>query len=150
MRLISSTRRLQSALLFFLLLPVIAFSQVSVNSRSYKISEFAADIEVHEDGSADVLERITFVFFGEYHGIHRYIPVDYPGPDLTNYRLLLKVRTVTDENSNKLKYSLSSKDHYRVITVTFPGAVDTDKKVLIYYQVRNAVKFFEDHDEFYW
>src|SRR5205814_10507532 len=104
MRLISSTRRLQSALLFFLLLPVIAFSQVSANSRSYKISEFAAAIEVHEDGSADVLERITFVFFGEYYGIHRYIPVSYPGLYLTNYKLLPKVRTVTEAISNKLTY----------------------------------------------
>jgi uncharacterized membrane protein len=150
MRIPTGARRLCNVLLFLLLLSALAFSQASANSRSYKISDFTADIEVHEDGSADILERIAFVFFGEYHGIRRYIPVDYPGPDLTNYKLMLKVRNVTDENGKKLDYDVSSKDHYRVIKVMLPGAVDTDKKVFITYHVRNAVKFFEDHDEFYW
>ena len=71
MRLRSSTRHLGSALLFLLLLPALASSQDSTAPRSYKISDFTADVEVHEDGSAEVLERITFVFFGEYHGIRR-------------------------------------------------------------------------------
>ena len=31
-----------------------------------------------------------------------------------------------------------------------PGAVDSDKMVNIEYTVADAVKFFEDHDEFYW
>src|SRR5438270_1107997 len=31
-----------------------------------------------------------------------------------------------------------------------PGATDTSKRIHIVYSVRNAVKFFEDHDEFYW
>jgi uncharacterized membrane protein len=150
MRLISGTRRLCNVLLLLLALSLFGVSQVSPGSRSYKISDFTADIEVHEDGSADILERITFVFFGEYHGIRRYIPVDYPGPDLTNYKLMLKVRNVTDENGKKLDYDVSSKDHYRVIKVMLPGAIDTDKKVFISYHVRNAVKFFDDHDEFYW
>src|SRR5438067_1893129 len=150
MRLRSSTRHLGSALLFLLLLPALASSQDSTAPRSYKISDFTADIEVQEDGSAEVLERITFVFFGEYHGIRRFIPVDYPGPDLTNYKLMLKVLNVTDENGKKLDYDVSTKDHYRVIKVMLPGAVDTDKKVFITYNVRNAVKFFDDHDEFYW
>ena len=57
-----------------MLLPALAFSQASANSRSYKISDFTADIEVHEDGSADIVERITFLFFGKYSGIHRRIP----------------------------------------------------------------------------
>src|SRR5262244_2318722 len=137
MRPIRLARRLCSVLLLLLLFSTLGYGQAS---RSYKISDFAADIEVHDDGSADILERITFVFFGEYHGIHRRIPVDYPGPDLTNYKLLLKVGNVTDENGARLKYDVSSKDHYRVITVMLPGAVDTDKKVFITYHVRNAVK----------
>lgn len=141
---------MRSALLFLLLVSGSAFSQVSTGPRSYKISDFTADIEVHEDGSADILERITFLFVGEFHGIRRFIPVDYPGPDLTNYKLMLKVLNVTDENGKKLEYDVSTKDHYRVIKVMLPGAVDTDKRVFISYHVRNAVKFFDEHDEFYW
>src|SRR5262245_16249596 len=120
MRLISGARRLCNVLLLLLVFSTLAHGQASATARSYKISDFTADIEVHEDGSADILERITFVFFGEYHGIRRYIPVDYPGPDLTNYKLMLKVRNVTDENGKKLDYDVSSKDHYRVIKVMLP------------------------------
>ena len=44
---------------------------------------------------------------GEWHGIHRTIPVEYPGPNGTNYTLFLNVVGVTDENGNKLKYESS-------------------------------------------
>ena len=107
-------------------------------------------MDVHKDGSADVDERISLVFIGEFHGIHRYIPVDYRGPDGSNYSIFLKVRSVTDEEGEKLKYTSKTQRGYRVLTILIPGAIDTSKRVHILYSVRNAVKFFEDHDEFYW
>ena len=64
--------------------------------RSWRISDFSADIEVHKDGSADVNERLSLVFIGPFHGIHRYIPVDYTGPEGSNYSLFLKVQKVTE------------------------------------------------------
>jgi uncharacterized membrane protein len=118
--------------------------------RSWRISDFSADIEVHKDGSADINERISLVFIGSFHGIHRYIPVDYVGPEGSNYSLFLKVQNVTDEDGKKLSYSSKKQGGYRVLTIMIPGATDTSKRVLILYSVRNAVKFFEDHDEFYW
>jgi hypothetical protein len=126
--------------------PVSAYSQ----QRSWRISDFSADIEVHKDGSADVDERISLVFIGEFHGIHRYIPVEYPGPDGSNYSLFLKIRKVTDEEGEKLKYTSATQHGYRVLTIYIPGAVNTSKRVHIVYSVRDAVKFFGDHDEFYW
>ena len=118
--------------------------------RSWRISDFSADVEVHKDGSADVDERISLVFIGAFHGIHRYIPVDYTGPEGSNYSLFLKVRKVTDEEGQTLKYSSKTQSGYRVLTIMIPGATDTSKRIHIVYSVRNAVKFFEDHDEFYW
>ncbi len=35
-------------------------------------------------------------FTGEYHGIYRDIPIEYPGPHGSNYELFLKVTGVTD------------------------------------------------------
>ena len=61
-----------------------------------------------EDGSAVVTERITLVFVGEWHGIHRTIPIEYPGPNGTNYELFLKVTSVTDGSGGKLKYDSST------------------------------------------
>ena len=118
--------------------------------RSWRISDFSADIEVHKDGSADVNERLSLVFIGPFHGIHRYIPVDYTGPEGSNYSLFLKVQKVTDEESQALKYSSKTENGFRVLTIMIPGATDTSKRIHIIYSLRNAAKFFEDHDEFYW
>src|SRR5262245_51599092 len=97
-----------------LLFPIAGAAQGAyrtTGTRSWRIADFSSDIQVHENGSIDVLEQISFVFLGEWHGIRRFIPVDYPGPDGTNYKLLLTVKNVTDENGRRLDYSLSSQDH---------------------------------------
>ena len=141
--------RLCPTSLFFLLV-LCCSVPVHAQARSWRISDFSADIEVHKDGSADVDERISCVFIGEFHGIHRYIPVDYTGPEGSNYSLFLKVRKVTDEEGQGLKYSSKGQNGYRVLTVMIPGAVNTSKRIHIIYSIRNATKFFEDHDEFYW
>lgn len=142
---------LRLALCFFLF---GCFAQAQ--QRSWRISDFSSDIDVHKDGSADIDERITLVFIGHFQGIHRYIPVEYPGPDGANYSLFLKVRNVTDEEGEKLKYSAKSQSGNEVLTIYIPGAADTSKRIHILYSVRNAVKFFPSHDdisghdEFYW
>ena len=118
--------------------------------RSWRISDFRADIDVHTNGSAEIDERISLVFIGAFHGIHRYIPVDYLGPEGSNYSLFLRVQKVTDEEGQPLKYNSKKNGNNRVLTIYIPGATDTSKRVHIVYSVRNAVKFFEDHDEFYW
>ena len=56
-------------------------------ARSWRVADFNDTISVHEDGSAAVQERITLAFVGEWHGIHRFIPVEYPGARGTNYTL---------------------------------------------------------------
>ena len=90
------------------------------------------------------------VFIGEWHGIHRTIPVEYPGPEGTNYTLFLRVQSVTDDNGNKLRYESSTSRGFRDLKIYIPGAVDTTRTVEISYSLRNAVRFFDDHDEFYW
>ena len=82
-------------------------------------------------------------FVGEWHGIHRTIPVEYPGPHGTNYTLFLDVMSVTDENGNKLKYESSKSGAYRDLKIYIPGAVDTTRVVNIDYTVRNGVRFFD-------
>ncbi|MGD0467122.1 MAG: DUF2207 domain-containing protein [Terriglobales bacterium] len=101
-----------------------------------------------------VSEQITLAFVGEWHGIHRTIPVEYPGPQGTNYTLFLDVMSVTDENGNKLKYDSSKSGNYRDLKIYIPGAVDATRVVNIDYSVRNGVRFFgsnnDSYSEFYW
>ena len=100
-------------------------------ARSYHISKFNSTIHVEEDGSARVEEQITFVFNGEYHGIYRDIPVDYPGPSGSNYTLFVKVLSVTDDNGDKLKVEKKTSNGFLHLKVYVPGAVDATRTVNI-------------------
>lgn len=134
-------------ILFLLLVPACA---LPAHARSWNISDYSSSILIEEDGTALITERITCVFVGEYHGIYRRIPIEYPGPNGTNYTLFLDVLKVEDENGNKLKTKTSTKGEYRQLQIFIPDAVDTKKPVVITYRVLNAIRYFDDHDEFYW
>ena len=119
-------------------------------ARSWRVADFNDVISVQEDGSAVVRERITLAFDGEWHGIHRFIPVEYPAARGTNYTLFLNVTGVTDGDGGKLKYESSTANGFRDLKIFIPDAVDATRTVEIDYTVRNGTRFFEDHDEFYW
>ena len=135
-------------LLLSLLLALAATA--SAQPRNWRVADFKDTISIAADGTALVSEKITLVFVGEWHGIHRTIPVEYPGAQGTNYTLFLNVLSVEDENGNKLKYDSSKSGAYRDLKIYIPGAVDTTRIVNIDYSVRNGVRFFDSYDEFYW
>ena len=120
------------------------------SAKSWRISDFQDDITVNKDGSALVTERITLVFVGEWHGIHRTIPIEYPGPNDTNYELFLSVKSITDGEGQKLKYDSSTANGARDLKIYIPNADDATRTVEITYSVRNGTRFFKDYDEFYW
>jgi uncharacterized membrane protein YgcG len=132
-------------------LVVISTLAIAASARNWRIANFQVTIDVHQDGSAFITERITAVFTGSYQGIYRTIPIEYPGPRGANYTLFLKVIGVKDADTGRpLKYELHRQGDYRQIKIYVPGAVDTDKTVETDYQVKNGTRFFPDHDEFYW
>ena len=135
-------------LVLFLLIALAA--SVSAQARNWRVADFKDTISIAPDGTALVSEKITLAFVGEWHGIHRTIPVEYPGPEGTNYTLFVDVTSVTDENGNKLKYDSSKSGNYRDLKIYIPGAVDTTRVLNIDYSVRNGVRFFDSYDEFYW
>src|SRR5947207_6074911 len=114
-------------------------------ARSWQITEFADNIVIQQDGTASVQERITLQFEGEWHGIHRTIPIEYPGPPGTNYELFLNVTSVTDESGSKLKYDSSIVNSARDLKIYIPNAVDATRTVQIIYRVRNGTRFFDSH-----
>ncbi len=97
-----------------------------------------------------VTEHISLVFIGEWHGIHRTLPIEYPGPHGTNYTLFLKVHSVTDDDGKALKYESSINHGYRDLKIYIPGAVDTSRQVNIQYEVLNGIRFFDQYAELYW
>lgn len=122
----------------------------SAQGRSWRIADFKDTIAISQDGSALVSEKISLVFVGHWNGIHRTIPVDYPGPRGANYTLYLDVKSVTDEDGSKLKYESKRSGAFRDLKIYIPNAQDTTRVVNIDYTIRNGIRYFEDHDEFYW
>lgn len=135
--------------LYQVVLSVLVFV-APLAAKSWRIASFQDDITVEQDGSAVVRERILLVFVGEWHGIHRTVPIEYPGPNGTNYELFLNVTSVTDGSGSKLKYDSSTSTGFRDLKIYIPDAVDTTRTVEITYRVRNGTRFFDSHDEFYW
>jgi hypothetical protein len=133
--------------LYALLVCILASA---TQAKSWRVSDFQDNIIISEDGSAVVTERITLVFEGEWHGIHRTIPIEYPGPNGTNYELFLQVTSITDGSGGKLKYDSSTANGSRDLKIYIPDAVDATRTVEITYRVRNGTRFFDSHDEFYW
>jgi Predicted membrane protein (DUF2207) C-terminal domain/Predicted membrane protein (DUF2207) N-terminal domain len=123
---------------------------VPLFARSWRVSDFQDTITVERDGSAVINERITLAFSGEWHGIHRTIPIEYPGPNGTNYELFIDVTGITDASGSKLKYESSHSGSYRDLKIYIPDAVDATRTVEISYRVRNGTRFFHDYDELYW
>src|SRR5664279_1599793 len=145
-------------LLILLVALLLTRGSADAQARNWHVTDFKDTISISPDGTALVSEKITLAFAGEWHGIHRTIPVEYPGPQGTNYTLFLDILSVTDENGNKLKYDSSKSGAYRDLKIYIPGAVDTTRVVTLDYSVRNGVRFFDNNNgnnndsyaEFYW
>jgi len=129
---------------------LLCASVIGAQAKSWRVADFQDNITVAKDGSAVVTERITLTFVGEWHGIHRTIPIAYPGPNGTNYELYVHVTGVGDGEGRALKYDSSVANGFRDLKIYIPDAVDATRTVEIAYRVRNGTRFFEDHDEFYW
>src|ERR1700693_741647 len=136
--------------LFSLFLFCLFGLTVPLSAQSWRIADFQDIISISSDGSTLVKERISLVFIGQWHGIHRTIPIDYPGPQGTNYTLFLDIKSVTDGAGQKLKYESTTSGGYRNRKIYIPDGVDASRTVEIDYVVRNGIRYFEGHDEFYW
>jgi hypothetical protein len=129
-----------------------SFSLASFTSaKDRHLKKFFSEIVVTPSGSVDVTENITMQFVGgPWHGINRYIPVEYSGPRGLNYTLFLDVKDITDDTGAKLRYESSRERHYLNLKIYIPNADNSTRTISIHYTVSDALKFFDDHDEFYW
>jgi len=137
-----------------LLLPIAVVMTLShgvfASEHSWRVADFKDTISIAADGTTLVSEQITLVFVGQWHGIHRTIPVEYPSAQGTNYTLFIRVLNITDGNGNKLKYDSNKSGAYRDLKIYIPDAIDATRIVNIDYSVRNGVRFFDNYAEFYW
>jgi uncharacterized membrane protein len=127
---------------------VLAFP---VAAKDLRIVKFDANVDVLANSSVHVTENITFRFDGgPWHGVYRTIPVEYAGPGGLNYSLYLTVQRITDESGDKLRYETSRERQYLKLKIYVPNADNSTHTISIEYTVSDALRFFDDHDEFYW
>ncbi len=151
----SSSRPLPPALRRLLVFAIIALTSLSggavAGAKELRIQNFDAHINVDRDGKIDVIEKIEAHFIGSpWHGLYRFIPIEYVTPQGLNYTLFLDVKRVFDSNGHTLKFDSSRVRHYRKLKIYVPNADDSVHTISIEYTITDAIKFFEDHDELYW
>jgi uncharacterized membrane protein YgcG len=140
-----------AAILFLLLLLVGATPELAgAQGRTLTLEEFNSTLTVQEDGTLDVVESLRFRFDGSWNGVFRSIPVEMEDSRGLRARLFLDIRAVVDGSGNSLEYELSREGRNRKIKIWVPNAQDRTETVTIAYDVKNGLRFFENHDELYW
>lgn len=120
-------------------------------AKGIKIEKFQSQVAVLPDASVNITETIGVHFVGTgNHGLYRDIPVEYVTPQQMNYSLFVTITRVTDVSGHNLKYETSRVRHYLHLKIFVPDADDSYRTINIQYTVSDALRFFEDHDEFYW
>jgi uncharacterized membrane protein len=148
----SARHKLSAWLLSALIgLTLLLFLAIPLSAKERRLLKFYSNIDVLTDSSVNVTENITLQFIGgPWQGIYRAIPIEYAGPRGLNYSLFLDVKRVTDENGNKLKYEISRERQYLKLKIYIPNADNSTRTISIEYVVSDALRFFDEHDEFYW
>ncbi len=122
----------------------------SVFAQSVDYRSFDAQVTLREDGSMVVKEAIDVIFYEEKHGIFRFVPVIYRDRFNNRLNLDLVVRDVRlDGGEVPFVVSKSGKDVE--IKVGDPAiTLDGEHIYEIQYEVMDAMRYFDTHDEIYW
>lgn len=154
-------KTLKKAVVFLLalLLASAALCQnVFADSRSYDIISYTVNVVVDPDGSADVTERITYDFNGEFNGVLR--DIDYERTDgLENLQVSVEengvtvreftVNSTTDLNAAGIPgtYNVYHDDEIAHLKV-FEKSRNTMKTFVYKYTLKNVVTKYNDIAEF--
>lgn len=139
------------------ILPLLVFfiaglcSGTPLSAQDFTINAFRADITVHEDAELTVQETIEVEFQRPKHGIYREIPFRYEDERGVVVTAPISVYSVTGPSGRDVPYRVTSKGNVVNIRIGDPDSyVERHQIYLISYRVKNAVLFFEDHDELFW
>ena len=122
-----------------------------VQAQYFTIDRYHADIEVNEDGSFVVEERIEVTFSRARHGIYREIPYKYVNELGDKIKTPTTVLSVKKPSGQDWTYRVRTEGDVVNIRIGHPDVyVDGRQVYVITYRVQNGLMYFEDHDELYW
>lgn len=118
---------------------------------SEQIDNFAVNIDINNDSSIEVTERIDYNFGSlQRHGIYRYIPYKYKARG-GNFSLRFSDISVEDENGASYNYEKSQASGNINLKIGDADKYITGKHTyIIKYRVERALNYFDEWDELYW
>ncbi|MFA6391387.1 MAG: DUF2207 domain-containing protein [Patescibacteria group bacterium] len=130
----------------FLLTPTIA-----IGAEFENVTDFSAQIEIHDDSSFSVTETILYDFADQQrHGIFRYIPISYKARG-GNYNIRISDISVTNEAGQSYNYETSYPGKNIELKIGDADILITGRHTyIISYTIEKAINYFEDWDELYW
>ena len=122
----------------------------NVMAAEYEISNFSSEINLNQDFSLTIKEKIETNFLVSKHGIYRVIPYIYNHNGKT-IKADLKILNVTDEKGLGVDYEVSNYNQSKKIKI---GDADTTvigkKEYTIEYTVDQVVLDYGNGPEIYW
>ncbi len=130
--------------------PVVAQPQYPSGLQSEQIDSFDSAVTVRPDGTAEVVETITYNFGSSYrHGIYRYVPVQYQDAAGQKFYTEFIAKSVTDQRGKKYHYENISSTGTRALKIGDADKTITGQHVYrITYQLRPAVQQGRGEDVF--
>lgn len=127
-----------------------AAAQVPEGLGGVRYDSFHADVELRDDGSFDVSERIEGSFSEPRHGIFRYLPALYALPDGSSHDIRVSVQAAR-RDGERVPFTVAREGADVVIRLGDPeAAFEGDFRYELYYRVEDAVLFHDLEDEVYW
>lgn len=136
--------------IFFTIFAHIGIANVSA-IEYFVIDSFHANIDIHENNSVDIEEIIEVTFSEPRHGIFRDIPIYYKNDVGFAHNIYIRDISVTNHRGENRPFEIATQGDYLSLKIGDPNAyVFGQETYVISYRVNRAVRFFDDHDEFYW
>jgi len=119
-------------------------------SASLRITDFAAQIVLDDEGTLHVEERLDVDFYSPHHGIERWMPVAYKRFTGENITVSLKVTSVTQDGGS-VPYTTRRSGQNILIHIGDPNRTITGTHTYtIVYTVDRALLFRDDYIQLYW
>jgi len=138
--------------IFIIAIIILAsFSITGIVFAQEKINLFQADIIINSDASIDITETINYDFEDNpRHGIIRTIPFKYKERG-GNFNLRISDLKIRDQNGNDYQFDKSDWGSDLILKIGDPDTYLTgEHSFVISYNIRRAINYFNEYDEFYW
>lgn len=144
-------------LLAFIFVPKVSAVDIStVNNPESKLPDseeivsFDSNININQDTSLSIVEKIGYFTPEEKHGIYRYIPEKYRRNGIVVTNPVSDI-TVKDVDGNKMPFEISRDSKNVTLKIGNPDVTFSGLRTyIISYKVKNAILQQKDFDELYW